>query len=81
MNAGWVVTHRKCLDVTNPDLIPWDLDGIHERIGECHFVLAELSLARGSHGDALLHLKKASGMKPRNPVSWVVTRQLGSIVQ
>ncbi len=67
---------RKDLDVTNPDLIPWDLEGIHERIGECHFVLAELALAQGLPAEALPHLKKASGLPPRNPMSWVVARQL-----
>ncbi len=68
---------RKDLDVTNPHLVPWDLDGINERISECHFVLAEVSLAQGLPGEALPHLKKATGLPPRNPMSWVVARQLG----
>jgi hypothetical protein len=67
---------RKDLDLSDQDRMRWDRDGINERIGECHFVLAELALARGLPGQALLHLKKASVMPPRNPKSWVASRQI-----
>ena len=67
---------RKDLDLSDQDRMRWDRDGINARIGECHFVLAELALARGLPGQALLHLKKASVMPPRNPKSWVVSRQI-----
>jgi hypothetical protein len=38
-------------------------------------VRGEVSLARGRRREALLHLKRASGLPPRNPMSWVVARQ------
>ena len=69
---------RKDLDLTDEDRMRWDGDRIIGRIGECHFVLAELALARGLLDEARLQLKKASGLPPRNPISWVVFRQLAS---
>jgi hypothetical protein len=67
---------REDLDPTKPDLVPTQLDDVHERLGECHFVFAEVLLARCRRSEALAHLRKASGLPARNPMSWVVARQL-----
>lgn len=64
------------LDRNAPDLVPCERDEVDDRIRECHFVLAELSLARGDRGKAREHLKRASGLPPRNPMSWIVAREI-----
>jgi lipoprotein NlpI len=66
------------LDPNEPDLVPCEVEVVHERIRECHFVLAQLSLARGHRAEALLHLEKASGLPSQNPMSWVIARQITS---
>lgn len=63
------------LDRNEPGLAPCEVEDVDERVKEFHFVLGELALARGRRGEALSHLKRASGLPPRNPMSWVVARQ------
>ena len=71
---GRQIFESEDLDMTRPSMLS-DED-FHERIMECHFVIAEVSLAQGRVGEAMSHLRKASGLPPRNPMNWVVARQI-----
>jgi tetratricopeptide (TPR) repeat protein len=62
------------LDLSKPDLLPYE--EVEERVKEYHFVMAELLLSRGSRDESREHLKKARFLPARNPMSWVVDRQL-----
>jgi tetratricopeptide (TPR) repeat protein len=64
------------LDRDEPGLAPCEVEDVDERVKEFHFVLGELALARGHRGEALLHLKRASGLPLRTPMSWVIARQM-----
>lgn len=67
---------RTDLDPTRADLELWQLEEINNCIGECHFVLAQQRIAQANLGEASLHLRKARGLPPRNPMRWVVERQI-----
>jgi hypothetical protein len=64
------------LDLNEPGLVPIEVRRIREGIMEYHFVMAELLISGGRPDEAQAHLKRACGLPPRNPMSWVVARQL-----
>lgn len=69
---------RKDLEVIDPTLGSMELEDTRERFRECHFVLSEWSLAQGFSEKAEKHLRQARGLPRRNPMNWVVSKQIDS---
>ena len=73
---GQQLLEMKRLQLARPGLVEPEIEMYEEEVKECHFVLAELGWAAGRRDEATAHLKSACGLPRRNPMSWVVERQM-----
>ncbi len=71
-----VILNRKDFDASDPILVLYEREWVYDRIREFHFVLAQVALAQGRFEKAQGHLRQAVGLPQRNPMSWVVSRQI-----